>query len=100
MRKSLVVQTAQVLAMPSIKHKSPAKRIRDIRRLLTFMLAKIQHQESVPSTTSQKQDDFLSLQRSIDQDSEKQRGHEEQRRREEREKDMKEFEMLLGMHPT
>ena len=87
-----------------------------MRRLLTFMLAKIEHQESVPSRTSQKQDDepiclqsgakpftladFLSLQRSIDQDSKEQRRHEEQRRREEKEKDMKEFEILLGMHPT
>ena len=86
-----------------------------MRRLLTFMLAKIEHQESVPSRTSQKQDepiclqssakpftlaDFLSLQRSLDQDREEQRRHEEQRRREEREKDMKEFEILLGMHPT
>ena len=57
MSKSLVVQTAQVLTMPSIRHKSPAKRIRDMRRLLTFMLAKIEHQEFVPSRTSQKQDD-------------------------------------------
>ena len=87
-----------------------------MRRLLTFMLAKIKHQESVPSTSSQKQDDepiclqsgakpftlanFLSLQRLIDQDSEEQRRHEVQRRREEREKDMKEYEILLGMHPT
>ena len=87
-----------------------------MRRLLSFMLAKIEHQKSVPSTTSQKQDDesiclqsgakpftladFISLQRSIDQDSEQQRRHEEHRRREEREMDMKEFEILLGMHPT
>ena len=44
--------------------------------------------------------DFLSLQRSINQDSEEQRRHEELRRRDERERDMKKFEILLGMHPT
>ena len=87
-----------------------------MRRLLTFMLPKIKYQASVPSRTSQKQDDdpiclqsgakpftfadFLSLQRSINQDSEEQRIHEEQRRRDERERDMKKFEILLGMHPT
>ena len=80
--------------VPSTKHKSPAKRIRDIKRLLSFLLLKFKQQPSVEFSPMTEHDDesskhqlaakpftlndFHSLTRSIRKDTEEQRRHEEQ----------------------
>ena len=100
----------------SAKHKSPAKRVRDIKRLLSFLLEKCKQQHSVDFSplpehddeSSQHQladkpftlNDFHSLTRSIRQDTEEQRSYEEQIRHEEREKDLRTIQIMLGLHPT
>ena len=100
----------------STKHKSPAKRIRDIKRLLSFLLVKCKPQppddfsplpehddESSKSQLAAKPltlNDFHSLTRSTRQVTEEQFRHEEQMRHEEREKDLRTIQILLGLHPT
>ena len=100
----------------STKHKSPAKRIRDIKRLLSFLLVKCKQQPSVDISPLPEHDeesaqpqlaakpftlnDFHSLTRSLRQDTEEQRRHEEQIRHEERGKDLRSIQILLGLHPT
>ena len=83
------------------KHRSPAKKIRSMKRLLTFMLIKLK-QISLPSSeTSSSSDqaknsitlnDFLKISRSISQDN-------EDIRRKEREKDLRNFETFLAACP-
>ena len=86
------------------KHKSPSKKIRSIKRLLTFMLAKLKQLSSPSSEICSSSDqqvkpsnsftlnDFLKVSRSITQE------HEEIRRKE-REKDLRNFETLLEAYP-
>ena len=91
-------------------------RIRDIKRLLSFLLVKFKQQPLVDFSplpepddkSSQSQlaaktftlNDCHSLTRSIRQDPEEKRRHEEQIRHEEREKDLRTIQILVGLHPT
>ena len=100
----------------STKHKSPAKRIRDIKRLLSFLLVKCKQQPSADFSPLPEHDDesaqpqlaakpftlndFHSLTRSIRQDTEEQQRHEEQIRHEERKKDLRTLQIFLGLHAT
>ena len=86
------------------KHKSPSKKIRSMKRLLTFMLSKLKQLSSPSSKICSSSDqqvkpsnsftlnDFLKVSRSITQE------HEEIRRKE-REKDLRNFETLLEAYP-
>ena len=111
------------------KHQSPAKRVRNIKRLLSFLLAKFKQQTSVPliqhseektksSSKYEKQyceqnccvhpqpdakpftmNDFLSLSRSMIQDKDSERRRMEEIKKE-REEDLRNLELLLEFHPT
>ena len=87
-----------------------------MKRLLSFLLVKCKQQPSVDFSPMPEHDDespqpqlaatpftlndFHSLTRSIRQDTEEQRSHEEQIRHEEREKDLRTIQILVGLHPT
>ena len=85
------------------KHRSPAKKIRSMKRLLTFMLMKLKQISSPTPKTCSSSDqaknsksitlnDFLKISRSISQDN-------EDIRRKEREKDLRNFETFLAACP-
>ena len=87
------------------------KRIRDIKWLVKFKQQpsvdfsplpehddeSSQHQLAAKTFTL---NDFPRLIRSIRQDTEEQQSHEEQIRNEEREKDLRTIQILVGLHPT